>query len=120
MLTRRAYAPTLAWGFAMSRLALVALVLLVSAVRAEERINPDGIDGAVLVVGLDSTPADVKRFTEQAGDKTRFFLVTDKVVNDALPGVGVAVGEASEERAKALTEGGSPAIVFDSEAALLV
>src|SRR5437764_866591 len=93
-------------------LVLVALFALVATVPAEERINPDGIEGTVLYAGIDVTPADVKRFAEQAGDKTRVIVLNDKVIDEAVPGVRVTVGEATEERAKALTEGGLPAIVI--------
>src|SRR5689334_20319464 len=94
---------------AMSRqlaFAAVSLLALLAAVPAQERISPDGIEAAVLYAGLDVPEADVKRFAEQAGDKARIIKLTDGVIDEGVPGVRVTVGEANEDRVKALTESG--------------
>src|SRR5262249_31771701 len=108
---------------AMSRrlgLVAVSLLALVAAAPAPERLNPEGIERALFFAGPDLPAADVKRFLEQAGDSVRLVVPKEESVSDQLPGVRVTLGVASEERAKALTEGGLPAIIIDQKAALLV
>src|SRR5262245_29265407 len=104
----------------MSRLFVLAAIpflALVSLALAQERINADGIDGTLLLIGR-GVPADqVKRFTEQAGDKARVITLTE-TKGDVLPGVSVAAGKAID--ADKLVAGGLAGIVIDDGVALLV
>jgi cyanophycinase len=101
-------------------LVVVSLLALVARLPAPERINPDGIEAPVLYAGAGVPAPDVKRFTEQAGDNARAIVLANKVVDEAVPGVRVAAGEATEELVKALTGDGRPALVIGEKAALLV